>query len=122
MEMTRNIDEIATAVHACAVLHGFHPTDEPLSHYVANQCNNLHAEVSELWDAFRSGTENDFCDKASKMIALGLPALTCQEEELADLIIRALDISCHLNIDILRAIQAKHEYNLTRPYKHGKKN
>lgn len=55
------------------------------------------------------------------MLALGLPALTCAEEEYADIVIRALDQCRRLGIDIQRAIEAKHAYNRTREYKHGKK-
>ena len=44
------------------------------------------------------------------------------EEELADIVIRALDVSRRLGIDIMRAIGAKHAYNVTRPFRHGKMN
>jgi len=43
------------------------------------------------------------------------------EEELADAIIRILDASEHLNLNIAGAIIAKHEYNKTRPQRHGGK-
>jgi hypothetical protein len=48
--------------------------------------------------------------------------LTCREEEYADIIIRTLDQCRRLGVDIQRAVEIKHAYNLTRPYKHGKKN
>lgn len=116
------IDQIADQVHANAIEHGFHDFKEPIESFIANQCNNIHAEVSELWDAFRAGKEFEPCDKAEKMQKLGLMSLTCAEEELADIIIRALDVSRRLDIDIAEAIKAKHEYNKTREFKHGKKN
>ncbi len=82
---------------------------------------NLHGEVSELWEAFRDGRINARCDKAEKMEALGLPALTCAEEEIADIIIRALDTANALGVDVRRAIAVKHAYNTTRPILHGGK-
>ena len=118
----KTLNEIADAVHANARMKGFHPLDESNEVFLANQCNNMHAEITELWDAYRAGNFGGLCDKADKMRDLGLVPLTCAEEELADIIIRALDVSRHFGIDILMAISSKHAYNLTRPHKHGKKN
>ena len=41
--------------------------------------------------------------------------------ELADVIIRVLDMCEHYGIDIEAALKEKHEFNKTRPYKHGGK-
>lgn len=41
--------------------------------------------------------------------------------EFADCIIRILDYCGHEGIDIGEAIKIKHEYNKTRPYRHGGK-
>ena len=41
--------------------------------------------------------------------------------ELADCVIRILDYCGHAGIDIEEAIRIKHEYNKTRPYRHGGK-
>jgi NTP pyrophosphatase (non-canonical NTP hydrolase) len=111
--MITDLNKLADEVHDNAVKHGFHP-DEPIGLFIANQCNNIHAEVTELWDAWRAGKENDNCDKPV--------CLSCTEEELADIAIRILDVSRRLKIDIVTAINLKHEYNKTRPFKHGKKN
>jgi hypothetical protein len=43
------------------------------------------------------------------------------EEELADIIIRAMDTACVFGLDIGNAVKLKHEYNKTRPHKHGGK-
>ncbi len=114
------LNEIADDVHANAVLHGFHPEGQNEGDWLAHMCCNKHGEVTELYDAWRSGKLREPCDKAEKMIAMGLPGLNCAEEELADLIIRALDESRRLKIDIARAVAVKHLYNVTRPFKHGK--
>ena len=45
----------------------------------------------------------------------GIPA------ELADVILRILDMCGQYGIDISSALAEKHEYNKTRPYKHGGK-
>lgn len=43
------------------------------------------------------------------------------EDELADVIIRALDLAAGLKIDIEKHINAKVQYNKTREYLHGKR-
>jgi len=111
------LDQIADIVHANARSKGFH--DGPDSEFLANQVNNLHSEVSELWDAYRQGMLHALCDKGAKMIEMGLPPLTCIEEEYADIVIRVLDQCRRQNVDIVRAIMVKHHYNQSRPHMHG---
>ena len=82
---------------------------------------NLHGEVSELYEAIQSRTLYQPCDKAKKMEDAGLEPLTCAEEELADVIIRALDTAKAMGIDIGRAVQVKSAFNETRPFRHGGK-
>lgn len=43
------------------------------------------------------------------------------EDELADIIIRVLDLAAFKNVDIQAHIEAKMRYNALRPHKHGKK-
>lgn len=42
------------------------------------------------------------------------------EEEIADVIIRILDLSGHYNIDLDSIVRLKMDYNASRPYKHNK--
>src|SRR5262249_49322206 len=41
--------------------------------------------------------------------------------ELADAVIRIMDICEFLGIDLEKMIELKHRYNVTRPYRHGRK-
>lgn len=118
------INEIADMVHENAKAKGFHPQDEHPDLFLGNQINNLHCEVSELWEAHRNGIFNVPTDKKIKMLTIGgvTKLMTNAEEEYADIIIRALDQCKRLDIDIEECIMKKHEYNITRPYKHGKRN
>lgn len=110
---------MASAAHSNAVAHGFY--DEPADCFISTTCANISREVGELWDAHCRGILFDPCDKAEKMKALGLPELTCAEEEFADLILRVVGAACHLKIDLAKACAVKHAYNTTRPYRHGGK-
>lgn len=111
------INEFAKAVHENAKAKGFHDGQQTMASY----CANLHGEASELWESYRNGTWDKACDKVNEMEALGLPGLGCAEEELADIIIRALDVMLALGIDPEEALDAKHRFNLTRPHGHGGK-
>lgn len=82
---------------------------------------NQHGETSELWEAGRAGTLDSPCDKTEKMIAQGLPVLSSAEEELADIIIRALDMADLHKINVARAVSVKMAYNTGRPLMHGNK-
>jgi hypothetical protein len=83
---------------------------------------NLVGEIAEFWESFRAGTLDTECDKAEKMRALGLPVLTCAEEEVADQLIRVLDKAEAFRVDVARAVAAKMAYNASRPALHGNKN
>lgn len=50
-----------------------------------------------------------------------IPEFSCLEEELADTIIRILDMAAARNCRIGEAVIAKMKYNAGRPDKHGKK-
>lgn len=63
----------------------------------------IHSEVSEALEAFRVGDKDNFI------------------EELADVVIRVIDCTGGLGMDIDSAIRAKLEKNKTRTYRHGGK-
>lgn len=99
---------------------GWHLAD-PRDLEVAQFQANTARELSELWEAWREGREKKPCDKADKMIALGLPVLTAEEEELADVVIRVFDYAKKCGIDMGRAILVKSLVNAGRPLRHGGK-
>jgi NTP pyrophosphatase (non-canonical NTP hydrolase) len=120
-----DLNDMADHVYQIAKSKGFHDNDDDPGKF-PQAIANLHEEVSELWVAYRSGSLDDPCDKWPKMKALedelGDPfqAMTCAEEELADVIIRALDNAKMLDIDIATAVFRKSRYNESRPRLHGK--
>ncbi len=115
MNIQDALNALATEVYDNAVAHAFHDKDAERSDVenFAIWTANITGEVSELWEAARKGTLTSQCDKA-------VP-LTCEEEELADIVIRALDTATARGINIGHAVLAKHYFNKSRPLKHGGK-
>lgn len=118
------VDRIASKMYEVSVTHGFHEgevvgpeagTVERVAIFIAN----LHGECSELWEATRKGRLFENCDK--DFSSLGLSVLNNAEEELADIVIRAMDTAHTLGVQLGRAISIKTAYNRQRAYKHGKK-
>lgn len=122
----RTIYEWQQAVHDNAVAHGFH--DEPLN--VPEKLCLIHSEVSEALESHRSGhPEFFFMDEYLNVLtpeeAQGVKDETLKPEgiaaELADVVIRVMDLCGALDIDLEAVMRLKHEYNVSRPYKHGKR-
>ena len=69
----------------------------------------MHSELSEALEALRAGNPQDN--------KIAFDSLTV---ELADCIIRIMDFAGAHNLPLAEALVAKHEFNTTRPHKHGK--
>jgi NTP pyrophosphatase (non-canonical NTP hydrolase) len=67
----------------------------------------IHSEISEALEGYRNNIPE------GEKGWLG--------EELADAVIRIWDMCDYLGIDIAKEVNKKHEYNKTRPYRHGEK-
>lgn len=73
----------------------------------------IHSEASEALEEFRNGRLATVRDEDGKPV--GVPS------ELADLIIRVLDLAERMKINIEEEITWKINYNMDRPYRHGGK-
>jgi len=81
----------------------------------------LHTEISEVVEAFRlhKGRELGISTFPTYFGDDGKPEGIAIE--LADLLIRLLDICAAYNIDLDEAVRTKYQYNKNRPFRHGNK-
>ena len=99
-------NDMQEKVHRNAIAKGF--WDDPVN--VGEKLALIHSEISEALEAYRRGNPPD--DK--------LPQYGSATVELADAVIRIMDLAGGMEINLAGAIMAKVEYNKSRPYKHGK--
>lgn len=102
---------LALKCHKNSVDHGFYDDIHAAKTLESSALKLLliHTEISEVFEALRRDNPQD-----DHVELLG------ESAELADAMIRILDYCAWKEIDIGAAVQKKHAYNMTRPYKHGK--
>ncbi len=128
-----SIGEMTREVHQNAVDHGFYEV-------VPSIPERLMLTVSELAEAledYRNGAPTQYVAREERVpgSAIGYRINWIKNtmewrpgekpeglaSELADAVLRIMDICAEQGIDLGQMIAIKHEYNKTRPYKHGGK-
>ena len=107
MNESMSVAQLQEAIHRTAVEHGWWDRDRPIGEVLMLAVT----ELAEAMEAYRDG--NPSSDK--------IEGFSKVEEELADTIIRILDLAGGMAYDIEKALRAKMAYNETRPYRHGGK-
>lgn len=130
-----SLNELANEIHQNAVEHGWWEEDRGFAEVVAL----CHAELSEALEEYRDGHPMEWyrCPKMPEQGAQGCHLCPYEQEgcdvrseqmkpegiavELIDCIIRILDYLGKEQVDVDKLLRIKHEYNKTRPYRHGGK-
>ena len=107
IELVNVLQPMICDIFNIAATHGWH--DKKID--IPTRCVLLHSEISEAFEHYRH--HNRMSDH--------IPDYTGVEEELADTIIRILDMAAEHKLDIVGAIIEKIRFNKTRSYKHGGK-
>ena len=107
MAFAIEFDAVAQEVNHIAIEKGWWEGERNEGELIAL----MHSELSEALEAIRNGNPPD--DK--------IPEFTGVETELADVIIRIMDMAAAKGYRVGEAVIAKINYNKNRPYKHGGK-
>lgn len=108
--MPKTIRSWTNDIHENAINHGW--WDDP-DRNIGELLALIHSEVSEALEAYRLGEMDTITHDNGKPEGFWV--------EMADVLIRVLDMAGRFNIDIEHLMTLKHEYNKTRPYRHGGK-
>ena len=107
MAFAIEFDTVAQEVNHIAIEKGWWEGERNEGELIAL----MHSELSEALEAIRNGNPPD--DKLSEFTGV--------EAELADVIIRIMDMAAAKGYRVGEAVIAKINYNKNRPYKHGGK-
>lgn len=134
----KTLNEIGTAALALTTEKGFHATESELRSVIgenkdlqqelsalqdARRLALIQSEVSEALEACRKNKHADmqaFEKSAQTKADFEIYIKDSFEDELADALIRILELAAVHQIDIEKHVCAKMAYNAQRPYKFGK--
>ena len=100
-----HLQDLIDDVHDNARNKGFWEDERNVGEAIAL----MHSELSEALEAARAGYPVDQKIPFDNFTV-----------ELADCVIRIFDLAGGMGLSLVDALLAKHEYNQTRPHKHGK--
>lgn len=115
-----DLADIQKTSHKIAQDHGFWSTEEDRN--IPSKLALIHEEVSEALGEYREGRMKLYysahrdlyqTEVVRKPEGFGI--------ELADAIIRIGDLAEYLGIDLNEMVRLKFEYNINRPFKHGRR-
>ncbi len=126
----KSLNEWTKEIHENAVAHGWWDEERSFGDIVAL----CHSELSEALEEYRSGRPlayvfqdrgDDSSDPMEMVTNPDIWQLKRKPEgvavEMLDCVIRILDWCGKEGVDVDKLIAAKHEYNKSRPYRHGGK-
>lgn len=106
-----DLNSLAADIHEWALEKGFWKGKD-FDQHVVEKLLLIHSEVTEAAEVVRANKDSG---------STKIPAYSHFDEELADIIIRTLDLAHAVGSNISGAVCAKMAYNETREHKHGKR-
>lgn len=118
-EKEQNTENLVSIKEWCKAAHGLSRAkgwyDDETGDSFTTKMLLVHSELSEVVEEFRNGKGFNEVYYGPNGKPEGIPV------EMADVLIRIFDLCEYFGIDIDSAIKIKHEYNKTRPHRHGGK-
>jgi len=111
------LNDLARDAFQTAASKGFHNDDHPAEIDIPRKLALIHSEASEALDTLREPYDDDDLDPISGMTPMQEDDFTT---EIADIIIRCLDLCASYELDIGDAVLNKMAKNQGRIFKHGK--
>lgn len=119
------INELSKEIHEVNKANGFYEGEKNIGEMLAL----IHSEVSEALESDRKGrytvatmrVVNGWVRDDDFKAGFKSCVKDTFEDELADIMIRVMDLAAFKGIDLEQHIKAKLRYNSLREYKHGKK-
>lgn len=109
----RQLSEWQRIIYKNNQVKGFY--DEPQADNIDRKLILAIGEISEAHEELRAGHDpQEIYFNPDSLKPEGFPI------EIADAVIRLLDLCEHQGVDLEYAMQLKHDYNVTRSFKHGK--
>ena len=115
MSNSTDLREVQRAVWSTAEEHGWHEEIDS----IPVKLLMIHSEVSEALEEYRNTPPE--CEVSYLYYRVDSDKPEGFGVELADIVIRVLDLAEMLDIDLTGIILTKMEYNKSRPYRHGGK-
>ena len=113
--MAKTLRNRTDEIHGNAVAHGWWDDTKNFDDRLAKIPEKIllvHCELSEAIEEYRTGNiQTYYVDGKPEGVFV----------ELADAIIRILDLAGACGVDIEQILEEKHNYNKTRPHRHGNK-
>lgn len=106
--MSKSINEYVKEIHENAVAHGWWDSPRSFGEVIAL----CHSELSEALEADRAGEDVVYIRANGKPDGVAV--------EMIDCVIRIFDWLGYAKIDVEEVLEMKHNFNKSRPYKHGK--